>query len=156
MALGAMAKYPGLDVKIVPCGKVRNTEYPLLEVAADTVPILGLNYFHAHKFRSRAVIEFGNPLTIPAELVEKFKAGGTEKREACSTLLDSICNALKTVTVNAGSYETLMVKKKKKKKGGNFIYLCDLCSLYKQQEDYTSLLTENCIFHKLLISTEGF
>lgn len=31
MALGAMAKYPGLDVKIVPCGKVRNTEYPLLE-----------------------------------------------------------------------------------------------------------------------------
>ncbi|ORE11660.1 hypothetical protein BCV72DRAFT_283866 [Rhizopus microsporus var. microsporus] len=88
MALGAMAKYPGLDVKIVPCG---------------------LNYFHAHKFRSRAVIEFGNPLTIPAELVEKFKAGGTEKREACSTLLDSICNALKTVTVNAGSYETLML-----------------------------------------------
>jgi hypothetical protein len=23
MALGAMAKYPGLDVKIVPCGKVK-------------------------------------------------------------------------------------------------------------------------------------
>ncbi|KAG1144350.1 hypothetical protein G6F37_006327 [Rhizopus arrhizus] len=88
MALGAMAKYPGLDVKIVPCG---------------------LNYFHAHKFRSRAVIEFGNPMTIPAELVEKFKAGGTEKREACSTLLDSIYSALKTVTVNAESYETLML-----------------------------------------------
>ncbi|KAG1427590.1 hypothetical protein G6F58_000962 [Rhizopus delemar] len=88
MALGAMAKYPGLDVKIVPCG---------------------LNYFHAHKFRSRAVIEFGNPMTVPAELVEKFKAGGTEKREACSTLLDSIYSALKTVTVNAGSYETLML-----------------------------------------------
>lgn len=69
----------------------------------------GLNYFHAHKFRSRAVIEFGNPMTVPAELVEKFKAGGTEKREACSTLLDSIYSALKTVTVNAGSYETLMV-----------------------------------------------
>jgi hypothetical protein len=94
-------------------------------------------------------------LTIPAELVEKFKAGGTEKREACSTLLDSICNALKTVTVNAGSYETLMVTKKKKREEA-FIYLCDLCSLYKQQEDYTNLLTENYIFHKLLISTEGF
>lgn len=51
-------------------------------------------------------------MTIPAELVEKFKAGGTEKREACSTLLDSIYSALKTVTVNAESYETLMVKKK--------------------------------------------
>ncbi|KAI9270869.1 hypothetical protein BY458DRAFT_456174 [Sporodiniella umbellata] len=88
MALGAMAKYPGLDVKIVPCG---------------------LNYFHAHKFRSRAVIEFGTPLTIGSDLVEKFKAGGSEKREACSTLLDSIFNALKTVTVNSGSYETLML-----------------------------------------------
>ncbi|KAI8375139.1 hypothetical protein BD560DRAFT_349893 [Blakeslea trispora] len=88
MALGAMAKYEGLDVKIVPCG---------------------LNYFHAHRFRSRAVIEFGNPITIPSELVEKFKAGGAEKREACSSLLDSIYNALKTVTLNAGSYETLML-----------------------------------------------
>ncbi|RCI06909.1 hypothetical protein CU098_012907 [Rhizopus stolonifer] len=88
MALGAMAKYEGLNVKIVPCG---------------------LNYFHAHRFRSRAVIEFGNPISVSPELVEKFKAGGTEKREACSTLLDSIYNALKTVTINAGSYETLML-----------------------------------------------
>ncbi|OBZ91192.1 hypothetical protein A0J61_00763 [Choanephora cucurbitarum] len=88
MALGAMAKYKGLDVKIVPCG---------------------LNYFHAHRFRSRAVIEFGNPISISSELVEKFKAGGAEKREACSSLLDSIYNALKTVTLNAGSYETLML-----------------------------------------------
>ncbi|KAL7318356.1 Glycerol-3-phosphate/dihydroxyacetone phosphate acyltransferase [Mucor circinelloides] len=88
MALGAMAKYEGLDVKIVPCG---------------------LNYFHAHRFRSRAVIEFGNPITVSAELVQKFKSGGTAKREACSTLLDSIYNALKTVTINAGSYETLML-----------------------------------------------
>ena len=68
-----------------------------------------MNYFHAHRFRSRAVIEFGNPISISSELVEKFKAGGAEKREACSSLLDSIYNALKTVTLNAGSYETLMV-----------------------------------------------
>lgn len=89
MALGAMAKYEQLDVKIVP---------------------VGLNYFHAHRFRSRAVIEFGNPITVSQELVQKFKSGGNEKREACSSLLDSIYNALKTVTINAGSYETLMVK----------------------------------------------
>ncbi|KAG2231461.1 hypothetical protein BDF21DRAFT_418831 [Thamnidium elegans] len=88
MALGAMAKYEGLDVKIVPCG---------------------LNYFHAHRFRSRAVIEFGNPITVSAELISKFKAGGNDKREACSSLLDNIYNALKTVTINAGSYETLML-----------------------------------------------
>lgn len=72
---------------------------------------LGLNYFHAHRFRSRAVIEFGNPITVSAELILKFKAGGNDKREACSSLLDTIYNALKTVTINAGSYETLMVKK---------------------------------------------
>lgn len=93
MALGAMAKYPGLDVKIVPCG---------------------LNYFHAHRFRSRAVIEFGNPITITPDLVAKFQQGGNEKREACGKLLDSIYGALKSVTVNAGSYETLMVMQKRK------------------------------------------
>lgn len=69
-----------------------------------------MNYFHAHRFRSRAVIEFGNPITVSAELISKFKAGGNDKREACSSLLDTIYNALKTVTINAGSYETLMVK----------------------------------------------
>ncbi|KAI9497823.1 hypothetical protein BDB00DRAFT_867952 [Zychaea mexicana] len=88
MALGAMAKFPGLDVKIVP---------------------VGLNYFHAHRFRSRAVIEFGNPITIPEDLVEKFKLGADAKREACGKLLDTIYGALKAVTVNAGSYETLML-----------------------------------------------
>ncbi|KAF7728361.1 hypothetical protein EC973_006302 [Apophysomyces ossiformis] len=88
MALGAVAKYPGLDVKIVPCG---------------------LNYFHAHRFRSRAVIEFGNPITISPELVEKFKQGGAEKREACTQLLDTIYYALKSVTVNTANDQTLMV-----------------------------------------------
>lgn len=88
MALGAMAKYPGLDVKIVP---------------------VGLNYFHAHRFRSRAVIEFGNPITIAPDLVDKFKQGGEQKRDACGKLLDTIHGALKSVTVNAGSYETLML-----------------------------------------------
>ncbi|KAJ8651892.1 hypothetical protein O0I10_012537 [Lichtheimia ornata] len=88
MALGAMAKYPGLEVKIVPCG---------------------LNYFHAHRFRSRAVIEFGNPITISPELVDKFKKGGAEKREACGNLLDTIYYSLKSVTVNVPNDQTLMV-----------------------------------------------
>ncbi|ORY98031.1 hypothetical protein BCR43DRAFT_438369 [Syncephalastrum racemosum] len=88
MALGAMAKHPGLDVKIVPCG---------------------LNYFHAHRFRSRAVIEFGNPITISPDLVEQFKKGGQDKRDACSNLLDTIYYALKSVTVNTANDQTLMV-----------------------------------------------
>lgn len=71
--------------------------------------LLGLNYFHAHRFRSRAVIEFGNPITISQDLVEQFKVGGQEKRDACTTLLDTIFYALKAVTVNVPNDQTLMV-----------------------------------------------
>ncbi|GJJ77683.1 glycerol-3-phosphate O-acyltransferase / dihydroxyacetone phosphate acyltransferase [Entomortierella parvispora] len=88
MALGALAANPSLDLKIVTCG---------------------LNYFHPHRFRSRAVVEFGEPLTVPPELVEMYKKGGAEKREACGKLLDTIYEALRGVTLNAPDYETLMV-----------------------------------------------
>jgi len=88
MALGAMCEYPGLKVTVIP---------------------VGLNYFHPNKFRSRAVVEFGKPINIPQELIDQYKLGGSEKREACSTLLESIYNSLLTVTVTAPDYETLMV-----------------------------------------------
>lgn len=88
MALGAMAAHPDLRVRIVP---------------------VGLSYFHAHKFRSRAVVEFGTAMDVPKELVDKFKEGGTNKRDACSQLLDLIYDGLKTVTVRTPDYETLMV-----------------------------------------------
>ncbi|KAF9536928.1 hypothetical protein EC957_009350 [Mortierella hygrophila] len=88
MALGALAANPSLDLKIVTCG---------------------LNYFHPHRFRSRAVVEFGEPITVPPELVEMYKRGGPEKREACGKLLDTIYEALRGVTLNAPDYETLMV-----------------------------------------------
>ncbi|KAJ7621431.1 hypothetical protein FB45DRAFT_1093303 [Roridomyces roridus] len=88
MALGAMANDPKLQVKIVP---------------------YGLSYFHAHKFRSRAVVEFGQALDMPPELVQMFKKGGGQKREAVQKFLELIFNALKTVTVRAPDYETLML-----------------------------------------------
>lgn len=88
MALGASAKDPSLNVKIVPCG---------------------LNYFNPHRFRSRAVVEFGKPISVDLDLVEKFKLGGNEKREACAALLEQIQVALKSVTVNAADYESLQV-----------------------------------------------
>lgn len=89
MALGAMASNPNLRLKIVP---------------------VGLSYFHAHKFRSRAVVEFGAPLDIPAELVTQFSQGGKDKRAACGQLLDVIYEALKTVTLRTPDFETLMVR----------------------------------------------
>ncbi|PPQ78091.1 hypothetical protein CVT25_015625 [Psilocybe cyanescens] len=88
MALGAMANDSNVQVKIVP---------------------VGLSYFHAHRFRSRAVVEFGSALDVPAEYVEMFKQGGTQKREAVSKFLDLIYNGLKTVTIRAPDYDTLML-----------------------------------------------
>ena len=89
MALGAMAGYPNVNVKIVP---------------------VGLSYFHAHRFRSRAVVEFGPALEVPSELVEKYQKGGPDKREAVSKLMDQVYDALKAVTVRAPDYDTLMVR----------------------------------------------
>jgi len=86
MALGALVENPNCGVKIVACG---------------------MNYFHAHKFRSRAVIEFGAPVEIPAELVEKYRSG--EKREAVGQVLEMVYNALSAVTVQTPDYDTLMV-----------------------------------------------
>lgn len=88
MALGALEQYPDCGVKIVPCG---------------------MNYFHPNKFRSRAVIEFGNPITISPELVELYKTGGESKRQAVAALLDNVTDALKAVTVNSPDWETHMM-----------------------------------------------
>lgn len=88
MALGAMANDPTVQVKIVP---------------------VGLSYFHAHRFRSRAVVEFGTALDVPVELVEMFKEGGNKKREAVAKFLDLIYDGLKTVTIRAPDYDTLML-----------------------------------------------
>ena len=87
MALGALAANPDCGLKIIPCG---------------------MNYFHAHKFRSRAVIEFGTPVEVPPELIDLYKKG--ERREAVSQLLEMIYQALVTVTVTTPDYDTLMVR----------------------------------------------
>lgn len=89
MALGAMANDPTVQVKIVP---------------------VGLSYFHAHRFRSRAVVEFGSALDVPPEFVDMFKQGGAQKRDAVAKFLDLIYDSLKTVTVRAPDYDTLMVR----------------------------------------------
>ncbi|KAL9057922.1 MAG: hypothetical protein Q9162_002049 [Coniocarpon cinnabarinum] len=86
MALGAVAHDPSCDLKIVPCG---------------------MNYFHAHKFRSRAVIEFGTPLDVPKELVEEYKNGS--RRDAIGQMLQMVYDALVSVTVTSPDYETLML-----------------------------------------------
>ena len=86
MALGSLAVNPKSGLKIIPCG---------------------MNYFHAHKFRSRAVVEFGNPIDVPSELIELYRSG--ERREATNQLLQIVYQALVAVTVTSPDYDTLMV-----------------------------------------------
>lgn len=86
MALGALAADPDCGVKIIPCG---------------------MNYFHAHKFRSRAVIEFGHPIEVHPDLVAAFKGG--ERRNAVGSLLETVYQGLVAVTQTSPDYETLML-----------------------------------------------
>ncbi|KAI2622012.1 Sucrase/ferredoxin-like-domain-containing protein [Hypomontagnella submonticulosa] len=85
MALGTLAEDPDCGLQIVP---------------------VGMNYFHAHKFRSRAVVEFGAPFQIPRDIVEKYK--NNERRDAIGQTLDMVHQALSAVTVSAPDYDTLM------------------------------------------------
>ncbi|PFH57577.1 hypothetical protein XA68_14855 [Ophiocordyceps unilateralis] len=86
MALGALAESPDCGLKIVP---------------------VGMNYFHAHKFRSRAVVEFGTPFEIPSHVVELYR--NNRRREAIGQVLDTVYQALSSVTVSAPDYDTLML-----------------------------------------------
>jgi glycerol-3-phosphate O-acyltransferase/dihydroxyacetone phosphate acyltransferase len=86
IALGALARDPNINLTILPCG---------------------LNYFNPHKFRSRAVVEFGDPVKVSPDQVAAFKQGKEAKREAVGALLNTIQDALGAVTQQAPDYETL-------------------------------------------------
>ncbi|KAH9864000.1 hypothetical protein J1614_009933 [Plenodomus biglobosus] len=87
MALGTLASKPDCKVQVIP---------------------VGMNYFHAHKFRSRAVIEFGTPIEVPMKLAEQFETK-EGRRTAISEMLEIIRQGLLSVTVTTPDYDTLMV-----------------------------------------------
>lgn len=88
MALDTLSRDPECGLTIVPCG---------------------LNYFHAHKFRSRAVMEFGNPIEVHPDQIEAYKKGGAEKRNAIGSLLETTYEGLATVTQPSPDHETLLL-----------------------------------------------
>lgn len=88
IALGTLAHDPHCKLTILPCG---------------------MSYFNPHKFRSRAVVEFGDPVQVDPMQVIAFKQGGASKRNAVESLLQMIQNALAAVTQQAPDYETLML-----------------------------------------------
>ncbi|QLQ82021.1 hypothetical protein HG537_0G02750 [Torulaspora globosa] len=84
MALGAAAADPNMKVHVVPCG---------------------LHYFHRDKFRSRAVLEYGEPIIVGPELGRKY---AEDPRGTVEELLKTITEALYAVTENAPSFDVLM------------------------------------------------
>lgn len=88
IALGTLARSPDCGLTIIPCG---------------------MNYFSPNKFRSRAVVEFGPPVQVSQDQIEAFKLGGQSKRNAVGSLLETIQNALASVTQQAPDRETLML-----------------------------------------------
>lgn len=86
IALGALARDLDCNLTILPCG---------------------LSYFNPHKVRSRAVVEFGEPVKVTSDQVAAFKQERETKREAVASLLQTIQDALAVVTQQAPDYETL-------------------------------------------------
>lgn len=84
MALGATAADPSMKVAVVPCG---------------------LHYFHRDKFRSRAVLEYGEPIIVDGEMGKRYRE---KPRETVSELLKTVTDSLYAVTENAPDFETLM------------------------------------------------
>lgn len=107
MALGTVASKPDCNLKIIP---------------------VGMNYFHAHKFRSRAVIEFGTAIDVPAELAKKFEGPG--RRDAIGEMLETVRQGLISVTVTTPDYDTLMV--------------CLRLLVYMNQADFTIRSSKPC------------
>ena len=85
--------------------------YSSLDKDGVNVPIVpvGLNYFSAHRWRGRAVVEYGDPIYIDPSTLKQYKAGGAEKREVCNALLDRIQDGMRSVIVSAPDYDTLLL-----------------------------------------------
>ena len=83
--------------------------YSALEKDGLNVPIVpvGLSYFRAHRWRGRAVVEYGRPFTIDPATLDDFKAGGSKRRAVCSNLLEEVETNMRSVIVSAPDYETL-------------------------------------------------
>jgi glycerol-3-phosphate O-acyltransferase/dihydroxyacetone phosphate acyltransferase len=86
MALGAMKKFPSCNVRLVP---------------------VGLNYFSQHRFNSRVLVKFGDPIEVDQEVKSDYLAGGERKREAVCNLLEKVQGALQEVTVCAPDWSML-------------------------------------------------
>ena len=82
--------------------------YGLLEKRGVNVPIVpvGITYFQGHRFRSRVVVEFGEPIRISKEMAKQYK---DSKRDAYHSLLSNVADGMRSVIVTAADYDQLKI-----------------------------------------------
>jgi len=85
--------------------------YMAYERDGINVPIVpvGLNYFHAHRWRGKVAVEYGQPILMKPHTFKQYKLGGTERRKVCNELLDSVKDSMNSVIVSAPDYQSLQV-----------------------------------------------
>jgi len=85
--------------------------YSSLERDGLNVPIVpvGLNYFGTHKWRGKAIVEFGQPVYIDPSTLKDYEAGGEKKITVCNELLDRIKESMRSVIVSTPDYDTLQL-----------------------------------------------
>jgi glycerol-3-phosphate O-acyltransferase/dihydroxyacetone phosphate acyltransferase len=85
--------------------------YSALERDGLNVPIIpvGLNYFRTHRWRGKAIVEYGDPVYIDPSTLKDYKAGGDKKREVCNEFLDRIRDSMRSVIVSMPDYESLQI-----------------------------------------------
>lgn len=83
--------------------------YSALDRDGINIPIVpvGLSYFRAHRWRGKAVVEYGKPTMINPATLDDYRAGGDRKKTACNKLLENIESAMRSVIVSAPDYDTL-------------------------------------------------
>ncbi|GAX12851.1 glycerol-3-phosphate O-acyltransferase / dihydroxyacetone phosphate acyltransferase [Fistulifera solaris] len=85
--------------------------YQALDTHGLRVPIIpvGLSYFHAHRWRGRAVVEYGKPVYVDPATLPEFRQGGAARHAVCQAFLSQVEDAMRSVLVQSPDYETLQL-----------------------------------------------
>jgi glycerol-3-phosphate O-acyltransferase / dihydroxyacetone phosphate acyltransferase len=83
--------------------------YSALDKDGLNIPIVpvGLNYYRAHRWRGRAVVEYGRPIQIDPTTLADYQAGDARRRKVCNALLEQVETAMRSVIVAAPDYDDL-------------------------------------------------
>nr|CCA23410.1 glycerol3phosphate Oacyltransferase putative [Albugo laibachii Nc14] len=74
-------------------------------INALVVPV-GLTYFRGHRFRGRAVVEFGPPIAVSDQIMQVYSG---DNRKACNDFLHQIEEGMRAVIVTAPSYDLMQL-----------------------------------------------